>query len=107
MEVTISEFKAKNTYGIAINSHRVTKTKPYGMVDILSTYVVDEKDILIALDREQKKAHWNEDDIGYDPFLTCSECGLSLSKGDYTREEWQEVFNYCPCCGADMREAKE
>jgi predicted nucleic acid-binding Zn-ribbon protein len=34
--------------------------------------------------------------------VVCSECGMNLSPQNYTKEEWQESFKYCPCCGARM-----
>lgn len=53
--------------------------------------------------KELKSGYWKEEDSGYDPFFTCTECGLSLGKSDYTYEEWQEVFKNCPCCTAEMK----
>lgn len=50
-----------------------------------------------------KHGHWEEEDtMPYDNFVVCSECGMNLSYQNYTKEEWQESFRYCPCCGARM-----
>jgi transcription elongation factor Elf1 len=50
-----------------------------------------------------KHGHWEEEDImPYDNFVVCSECGMNLSHQNYTKEEWQESFRYCPNCGARM-----
>lgn len=50
-----------------------------------------------------KRGKWEEEDtMPYDNFVVCSECGMNLSPQNYTKEEWQESFKYCPCCGARM-----
>lgn len=50
-----------------------------------------------------KHGHWEEEDtMPYDNFVVCSECGMNLSYQNYTKEEWQESFRYCPNCGARM-----
>lgn len=50
-----------------------------------------------------KHGKWEEEDtMPYDNFVVCSECGMNLSPQNYTKEEWQESFKYCPCCGARM-----
>ena len=50
-----------------------------------------------------KHGHWEEEDtMPYDNFVVCSECGMNLSHQNYTKEEWQESFRYCPNCGARM-----
>lgn len=45
----IDVFKAANTTGIAINNQRITKTKPYGFVDTVQSYDVNDGEILSAL----------------------------------------------------------
>ena len=45
----IDVFKAANTTGIAINSQRVTKTKPYGIVETVRSYDVNDDKILSSL----------------------------------------------------------
>lgn len=46
---------------------------------------------------EPKKGEWFRED-GSD-YVTCSECG------DFLLET--EPYNFCPCCGADMRGESE
>ena len=58
-------------------------------------YVIDVQPV--------KRGKWEEEDtMPYDNFVVCSECGMNLSPQNYTKEEWQESFKYCPCCGARM-----
>lgn len=45
----IDVFKAANTTGIAINSQRITKTKPYGLVETVQSYDVNDDKILSSL----------------------------------------------------------
>ena len=62
--------------------------------------------------QEHRKGHWIESDYGN--MITqhrwyCSECGGVHN--DPESGEWREVFDfkydYCPLCGADMREVEE
>ena len=66
--------------------------------------VLDDINALPAADVQPvKRGKWEEEDtMPYDNFVVCSECGLNLSPQNYTKEEWQESFKYCPCCGARM-----
>lgn len=43
---------------------------------------------------EQKKGKWIEEDIDFDTFWKCSECGFNGA---------MIPDNFCPRCGADMR----
>lgn len=45
----INVFKAANTTGIAINSQRITKTKPYGFIETVQSYDVNDDEILSSL----------------------------------------------------------
>ena len=45
----IDVFRAANTTGIAINSHRITKTKPDGFVETVQSYDVNDDEILSSL----------------------------------------------------------
>lgn len=45
---------------------------------------------------EPKHGQWEPSD--YDRYYQCSECG------SYTHEE--NLWDYCPSCGADMREVE-
>jgi len=47
---------------------------------------------------ERKRGKWIEKSTGGEHFWCCSECGYV---------EWDAPNNYCPNCGADMREAEE
>ena len=46
---------------------------------------------LPSVQPERKKGHWDDEH--------CSECGFYVYYGD--------MRNYCPCCGADMREGEQ
>lgn len=77
------------------------------------------KAIVEALEQEPRKGHWiGQKKIGFgkwkecivplkDGFVTdscsCSECGDWLTGSD----EYQCSGNFCPNCGADMREVEE
>ena len=49
-----------------------------------------------------KHGAWHKDEQGYDVYVECSECGLNLSTSNYIENEWREILNYCPNCGARM-----
>lgn len=46
----ISIFKARNTTGVAINSQRLTKTKPFGLIQTVQKFEVDDSEIINALE---------------------------------------------------------
>ena len=50
----IDVFKAANTTGIAINNQRTTKTKPYGFVETVQSYDVNDDEILSSLNFDKK-----------------------------------------------------
>lgn len=63
------------------------------MPSVIGKTVINEIDALPAADvRENKRARWK---VHY-PLATCSECGNTM--------EIVIQLNYCPNCGADMRE---
>lgn len=71
--------------------------------ELLNDFIVIPKNTKVADVQPVKYGHWEEEDImPYDNFVICSECGMNLSYQNYTKEEWQESFRYCPCCGARM-----
>lgn len=59
-----------------------------------------------ALKQEPKTGHWIEQD-GYDgdTYYDCSECGESFCLIDGTPTD--NLYNYCPNCGAKMAESEE
>lgn len=82
-------------------------------IKVIITYILRNPDYckegycILGFRQPVKYGHWEEEDImPYDNFVVCSECGMNLSYQNYTKEEWQESFRYCPCCGADMRGAE-
>ena len=57
-----------------------------------AVHIIDE-----ALEQEPRKGHWKSHGRGYEKIYMCDNCKKeSLQRG-----------NYCPNCGADMREVKE
>lgn len=50
----IDVFKAANTTGIAINNQRITKTKPYGFIETVQSYDVNDDEILSSLNFDKK-----------------------------------------------------
>jgi len=75
-------------------------------------YIQTLNKIMDLLEQEHRKGHWVESDYGN--MITqhrwyCSECGGMHN--DSESGEWREVFDfkydYCPLCGADMREVEE
>ena len=55
---------------------------------------------------ERKRGKWIEDDDGWDGVIwRCSECDALFALTDGTPEE--NEYNFCPHCGADMREVDD
>jgi hypothetical protein len=46
----IEVFRSRNTTGVAINNQRVTKTKPFGLIQTVQRFEVDDSEILSAID---------------------------------------------------------
>ena len=62
--------------------------------------------ILKALEQEPKTGHWIEKDgFDGDVHYDCSECGESFCLIDGTPTD--NLYNYCPICGAKMVEPQE
>lgn len=56
--------------------------------------------------QEPKTGHWIEKDgFDGDVYYDCSECGESWTTIEGT--PWDNVWNYCPSCGARMVEPQE
>lgn len=116
----IEIFRARNTTGLAINNIRVTKTKPYGLIQSMQKYVVDDKAIIEAIGatvQPIKRGKWitkaedyykawqdsgrSWDDMPY--FVTglkfaCSNCFEQFDVNAEGVEKW----NGCPLCLARM-----
>lgn len=60
----IEVFRATNTTGIAINSQRITKTKPYGFVETVQSYDVSDDEILSSLNFDKTAILKKLDAIG-------------------------------------------
>ena len=59
-----------------------------------------------ALEQQPKTGHWIEkDDFDGDTHYDCSECGESFCLIDGTPTD--NLYNYCPNCGAKMIEPQE
>lgn len=95
----IEVFRARNTTGLAVNNTRVTKAKPYGLIQTIQKFDVDDEEILRLL----KHGRWIDiyewaemhDMIpsGIGLYYWCSEC----------KKEQEKKSDFCPNCGADMR----
>lgn len=58
-------------------------------------------DLQSTIEAEPKHGRW-ETPKGYPNVLLCSECNTP-----YEKKEFVVTPNYCPNCGADMREVEE
>lgn len=80
----IDVFKATNTTGIAINSQRITKTKPYGFVETVQSYDVNDDEILSSLNIDKTAILKKLDAIGMcinnvcNTGYTLQECDISF-----------------------------
>ena len=97
----IEVFRSRNTTGLAINGMRVTNTKPYGLIQTTQLFKCKDENIIEALGADVqpvKRGHWMSIGNQYEwlKTYTCSECRHSIVT---------YKCNYCPDCGADMRDA--
>lgn len=102
----IKVFRARNTTGLAINGTRVTKTKPYGLIQTTQLFKCKDENIIEALGvdvQPVKRGKWSDQMLFDDGFgggrvgYICSACKKYVPfKG-----------NFCGECGADMREPTE
>lgn len=105
-EITV--FRARNTTGLAINGERVTKVKPYGLIQTIQKFEVDDEEIRKAIPAadvqpvsygrwidiyEWAKMH-DSTPSGMCLYYWCSEC----------QKEQEKKSNFCPNCGAKMIE---
>lgn len=112
----IEVFRARNTTGLAINGTRVTKTKPYGLIQTTQKFMVDGEEITKALNinvQPFRRGYWKDvmmsEATGWDLSLTggrdevletvCSECGDCCAFGG---DGDLYLSPYCPNCGARM-----
>lgn len=80
----IDVFKAANTTGIAINSRRITKTKPYGFVETVQSYDVNDDEILLSLNIDKTAILKKLDAIGM--------CINNVCNTGYTLQECDVSF---------------
>lgn len=70
-----------------------------------------------ALDAlERKKGKWILDENPHDGDCRCSACGIAIGQmhernhgllNALTNGKWWTFYNFCPNCGAEMREGEE
>ena len=66
--------------------------------------VLDDLEDYPAADvRPVRRGRWNRTDA-YPHRLYCSVCYKTYLKNDELLERWEFPLNFCPNCGADMRE---
>lgn len=103
--VEISIFRARNTTGLAINDKRVTNTNPYGLIQTIQKFQVDEKEIINAIENVQPVKHGRWKQIG-EQSAKCTACGGVLKSNGIDKTGKALIFNavyhYCPYCGARM-----
>ena len=98
--VEISIFRARNTTGLAINDKRITNTKPYGLIQTIQKFQVDEKEIINAIEnvKEVKHGQW----IDEDEFIDIKVCSVCRNEAYWDTDYGQQLFHFCPNCGARM-----
>ena len=78
--------------------------KPFGNPALVEIKDCIEK--LPSAQPERMRGKWIEDDDGWDGVIwRCSECDAVFALTDGTPEE--NEYNFCPHCGADMREVDD
>lgn len=80
----IDILKATNTTGIAINNQRITKTKPYGFVETVQSYDVNDDEIFSSLNFDKKAILKKLDAIGM--------CINNVCNTGYTLQECDVSF---------------
>lgn len=58
-------------------------------------YIIGAIEEQPSIDIEPKRGEWIEQEDDYHHYWECSECGMGVGLDD--------IRNYCPNCGADMR----
>ena len=101
MSVRIDIFRARNTTGVAINSHRITSVKPIGLAHTLHTFVVRKEEILSAIEGELGEWKLSESDSIPTNKFVCSLCQGAV----FIRQIRSKcLYKYCPHCGSRMKE---
>lgn len=94
----VEVLSAANIKVLAINNTRVSRGKGYGLMTPIATFEVAVSDVLNALNVQPvKRGRWfhiNDEGIVY-----CSECN---NEAYWDTDYGQQLFDYCPCCGARM-----
>lgn len=61
-----------------------------------------------ALKEQRPKGHWIEQNDDYFDWYECSECAYGSEDDEMQKSRVYDVrTNFCPNCGADMREVTE
>ena len=94
----VEVLNAANTKVLAINNTRVSLEKGYGLMTPIATFEVAVSDILNALDVQPVK-HGKWFHINNDGFIYCSVCE---NEAYWDTDYGQQLFDYCPYCGARM-----
>ena len=64
--------------------------------------LIDDIKALPSVTPTERTGHWIEkEDFNGDTYYDCSECGESFCLMDGTPTD--NLYNFCPNCGADMR----
>ena len=79
---------------------QIMKLQTYKMYEGEDTVYVGRDDVLKILEQQPKTGHWIRVD---DTKLRCSECDVIHFIAMYPSGE----INFCPNCGADMRESED
>lgn len=98
----IEVFRARNTTGLAVNNTRVTKAKPYGLIQTIQKFDVDDEEIIKALEADVqpvKRGEWKHI-AGMNS--KCSECERYFPVQEFESRPFD--INFCPHCGARMDE---
>ena len=100
---------------IEINASRYTIAKERGGMGQVEwsdqlIKVSDAVDIIRTLPSVtpiRPKGHWIEQNDDYYDWYECSECGYGSEGEMQYNSEYDVRTNFCPNCGADMREVEE
>lgn len=80
---------------------KMLKSKMDGHTDTSYEWAETVRMAIKALEQEPRKGHWEHDRVN----VRCSNCGRGY-KDAFGRTS-AITYNFCPNCGADMREVEE